>query len=327
MDLRRLRTFVAVAELGSVSKAALRVHITQPALSRQIRDLQQELGLRLFDRVGRGLVLTAEGEQLLGDFRGLLAHASSVGERAQLLRRGDTGALRVAAASGQIESILLTFLNRYARRYPNVQVKLTEAVGSAALVMLERGEVRLGMLLLRALPPGDHGFGIYPLPPVEILAACHPSVRFRRERLIDVTRLASHPLLLQEAGFVVRQTFDAVCRLAGLKPNVLIESGSPSNLLALAEAGYGVAIIPSVLPTHRYALRTVRIAHEGKPLREPQGVVWDKRRVLPRYAQEFAESIAAHARKLSPITPLSAPVADGATKRRRRGERHGAGRS
>ncbi len=327
MDLRRLRTFVAVAELGSVSKAALRVHITQPALSRQIRDLQQELGLRLFDRVGRGLVLTAEGEQLLGDFRGLLAHASSVGERAQLLRRGDTGVLRVSAASGQIEGILLTFLHRYAQRYPNVQVKLTEAAGPAALAMLERGEVHLGMLLLRALPPGDHGFGIHPLPPVEILAACHPSVRMQRGSLIDVTRLASHPLLLLDAGFVVRRTFDAVCRLAELNPNVLIESRSPSNLLALAEAGHGVAIIPSLVPTHRYALRTVRIAHEGKPLREPLGVAWDKRRVLPRYAQDFAELIAAHARKLFPITPLSAPVADDATKRRRRGERQGAGRS
>jgi DNA-binding transcriptional LysR family regulator len=182
------------------------------------------------------------------------------------------------------------------------------------------------MFLLRALPPDDRRFGSYTLLPVEILAACHPSVRIQRGSLIDVTHLASHPLLLLDAGFGVRRTFDAVCRLAGLKPNILIESRAPSNLLALAEAGYGVAIIPSVVPTHRYALHTVRIAHAGKPLREPLGVVWDKRRVLPRYAQDFAELIAAHARKLFPITPLSAPVADGATKRRRRGERQGAGR-
>jgi DNA-binding transcriptional LysR family regulator len=193
--------------------------------------------------------------------------------------------------------------------------------------MLERGDVHLGMLLLRALPPGDHGLGIHPLPPVEILAACHPSVRVQRGSLINVTRLASHPLLLLDAGFVVRRTFDAVCRLAGLKPDVLLESGSPSNLLTLAEAGLGIAIIPSVLQTRRYALRTVRLAHEGKPLREPLGIVWDKRRLLPRYAQDFAELVAAHASKLFPITPLSAPVADGATKRRRRGERQGAGKS
>jgi DNA-binding transcriptional LysR family regulator len=90
-------------------------------------------------------------------------------------------------------------------------------------------------------------------------------------------------------------------------------------LLTLAEAGLGIAIIPSVLQTRRYALRTARLAHEGKPLREPLGVVWDKRRLLPRYAQDFAELLAAHASKLFPITPLSVPVPDGATKRRRRG--------
>src|ERR1044071_4988549 len=98
MDLRRLRTFVTVAEQGSVSKAALRLHLSQPALSRQIGDLQQELGIRLFDRVGRHLVVTSQGEQLLADCRNLLALASSLSERALLLRRGDTAVLRVAAS-------------------------------------------------------------------------------------------------------------------------------------------------------------------------------------------------------------------------------------
>src|SRR6266511_530257 len=97
MDLRRVRTFVTVAEQGSVSNAALRLHITQPALSRQIRDLQQELGLRLFDRVGRRLVLTAQGEQLLVDCRRVLTDLNSVRERADVLRRGDSGALKVLA--------------------------------------------------------------------------------------------------------------------------------------------------------------------------------------------------------------------------------------
>jgi DNA-binding transcriptional LysR family regulator len=80
MDLRRIRTFVTVAEQGSVSRAALRLHITQPALSRQIHDFQQELGLKLFERVGRGLVLTSEGEQLLTDCRVLLNGADTLRE-------------------------------------------------------------------------------------------------------------------------------------------------------------------------------------------------------------------------------------------------------
>lgn len=106
MDLRHVRTFVTVAELGTVSKAALRLRIAQPALSRQIRDLEQELGFTLFDRIGRRLLLTSEGEQLLSDCRGLLNYASAVGERAQLLRHGETGVVRVAASPQHIESVL-----------------------------------------------------------------------------------------------------------------------------------------------------------------------------------------------------------------------------
>ena len=105
MDLRHLRTFVTVVEEGSVSKAALRLRISQPALSRQLGDLQYELGIRLFDRVGRRLVLTFEGEQLVVDCRNLLGYARSLGERAQLLRHGDSGVLKMAASPVQMEAV------------------------------------------------------------------------------------------------------------------------------------------------------------------------------------------------------------------------------
>src|SRR4029453_7694429 len=111
---------------------------------------------------------------------------------------------------------------------------------------------------------------------------CHPSFPLQRGRAIEISRLASHPLLLLDQGFLVRRTFDAACRLAGLHLKILIESRAPSNLLALAEAGHGVAVIPSVVLTHRHALRIARLTHNGKPLREPLSIVWDKRRVLPR---------------------------------------------
>jgi DNA-binding transcriptional LysR family regulator len=98
-------------------------------------------------------------------------------------------------------------------------------------------------------------------------------------------------VLLLDAGFVVRKTFDTVCRLIRIKPNILFESGVPHNLLAFAEAGLGIAIIPSVVRTHRRTLRLARIAHERKPLREPLA---DKRRALPRYVQDFCETLAEH---------------------------------
>jgi LysR family nitrogen assimilation transcriptional regulator len=91
MDLRHLRTFLTVAEQGTVSRAAVCLRTAQPALSRQVKELEEELGLKLFDRVRRRLVLTGEGAQLLKDCRTVLGAVSSFGERAQLLRRPDTG--------------------------------------------------------------------------------------------------------------------------------------------------------------------------------------------------------------------------------------------
>ena len=99
MDLRQLRTFVAISEHGTVSQAARVLHITQPALSRQIDGLEAEFGFELFERVGRRLRLTAQGEQLLGDCRSLLACAGALRERAQALRRGDIKVLKVAASA------------------------------------------------------------------------------------------------------------------------------------------------------------------------------------------------------------------------------------
>lgn len=308
MDLRHARTFVTVAELGTVSKAAVRLHIAQPALSRQIGNLEQELGLKLFNRVGRRLVLTGEGEQLLGDCRGLLSYASALGERVQLLRRGDTGTLKVAASPQFIESVMADFLQRYAQRYPNVQLKLTEAVAwSDTLGMLERGEIHIGQNLLRAVPPGDTRFANHQLEGVDLLAACHAPLTLGKNGAIEIAHLAARPLLLLETSFVSRRTFDATCRLAGVAPDVLFESRTPHTLLAMAEKGHGIAIVPSAVRIDRYLLRIVRVTYRGKPLREPLALFWDKRYALPQYAMSFCAMLAEHVREVFPISRPSEP--------------------
>jgi DNA-binding transcriptional LysR family regulator len=304
MDFRRLRAFVAVAERGSVSEAARRLHMSQPGLSRQLQELQQQLGLRLFDRVGRRLVLTAEGEQLLGGCRNVLGQVSSLGEQAQLLKRGDTGSLSVAASPIQIETVLSTFLPRYSERYPNVQVKLIESAGANTLALLERGEIHLGIALLDAGQADDRHLAILPAKPLELVAACHPSFPLGRGSEIDISRVALHPLLLWDTTFAARKQWDAICRVARLKLNVLIESRAEHTKLALAEAGLGVAVISTTVQTHRYNLRTVRITYKRQPILEPLAVVWDKRRTLPRYAQDFCELLAAHMRVLFPTRRL-----------------------
>lgn len=308
MDLRHARTFVTVAELGSVSKAAVRLRIAQPALSRQISKLELELGLKLFDRVGRRLVLTGEGEQLLGDCRGLLDYASALGERAQLLRRGDAGTLKVAASPQFIEGVLSSFLRLYKERYPNVQLKLIESIAwPDTLAMLERGEIHLGQNLLRAVQPADPLFANHPLESIDLLAACHARLTLGKGVAVEVARLATHPLLVLDTSFVSRRTFDATCNLAGVEANIVFESRTPHTLLAMAESGHGVAIVPSAVRIDRYPLRVVRVTYRDNPLREPLAVFWNKRRPLPPYATAFCTMLAEYVREVFPISRPSEP--------------------
>ena len=257
MDLRYIRTFVTVAELGTVSKAALRLHVAQPALSRQIAKLEDQLGLKLFDRVGRRLLLTNEGEQLLSDSQGLFDYARALGEQAQVLRRGNVGVLR-GTSPHLIEGIFPDLLRRYAKRYPNVRVRLNDTMGAEAFAMLERGEIHLAQTGVRAVAPEEKRFGIYPLAPMEMLAGCHPRLKLGKDGEVEEIRPPrAFSVAARDHRFsLMRRHFDAACRRAGFTPNYALECRTPHALLAMAEAGHGVAIIPSALRVHRVFVAT-----------------------------------------------------------------------
>ena len=118
MNLAQLRTFVSVADAGGVTRAVARLKLSQPAISRQILALEEDLGLALFHRVGRQVRLTADGEDLLRRSRRLLSDAESLRERADTLKQGQTGLLRVGATPQVIETLLANFLPLHRRRHP-----------------------------------------------------------------------------------------------------------------------------------------------------------------------------------------------------------------
>jgi DNA-binding transcriptional LysR family regulator len=225
-----------------------------------------------------------------------------VGEQAQVLRRGDVGVLRVSASPHLIEGIFPEFLRDYAARYPNVQVRLVDAAaGSEAFAMLERGEIHLVQTVVRAIEPGEQRFASHPLAPMEMLAACHPKLRLGAGGKVEIASLAAYPLLQPTQDFAMRRNFDAACRLAGFIPNNVLECRAPHALLAMAEAGHGVAIIPSALRIRGYRVRVLRVTYRGKPLDEPLTMLSDKRRPLPAYAKVFCETLAQHVRKGFPL--------------------------
>ena len=141
MNLRFLRTFVAIADNAGVARAAARLNLTQSAASRQIQALEDELGLRLFARIGRNVRLTREGEDLLVRSRRLLFDAEALGQRASALKTGEVGVLRVGATPQVIENLLADFLSRYRKRHAGVEVHLVEDGGSRLPGRLERGDI------------------------------------------------------------------------------------------------------------------------------------------------------------------------------------------
>jgi DNA-binding transcriptional LysR family regulator len=296
VELRHFRYFVAVAEAASFSRAAGHLGLTQPALSRQIHDLERRLGVRLFDRIGRRIQLSADGEDLLGRARRLLADVESIDDRARSLRRGESGVLRIGVTPQTLQSLLARFIARYRRRRPTIDVRLTEEGGVRLLGLVERGELQLALGAM----PTDEGLDARRLFPYRVLALMAPSHPLARRRVIELRELISVRVMLLRRDFGSRVTFDQACRAIGLRPTVIFESGEPHSLIALAQEGHGVAVVPSTVAFGGRRVRAAPITSGGRALGDSVAVAWDPRRFMPPYAQAFVDELVAFTRHAYP---------------------------
>lgn len=309
MDLRHLRAFVTIVDTGGIGRASAQLHLSQPALSRQIRALEAELDVQLFDRIGRRVQLTAEGEDLLRRARGLLTDADSLSERARALKGGQAGVLRVGATPQAMETLLAGFLPRYRRGHPGVEVHLVEDGGVRLAARLERGDVHLSLTAST-----DARFRWREVLPLYVLAVLARSHRLGRAATLEVAELADEPLLLPRRDFASREWFDTACQVAHVRPRVLLESGSPSTLVALARAAYGIAIVPSNVRIPPAGLWAVPLVQRGVPIGRWLNLAWDPRRFLASYAEQFVDELVVYVRRASPrrgaprgVPPLPRP--------------------
>jgi LysR family transcriptional regulator, cyn operon transcriptional activator len=292
MNLRHLRAFATIVDVGGFARAATRLNLSQPALSRQIHALEAELDMLLFDRVGGRVQLTSGGEDLLQRSRRLLADADAIGERARALKSGETGILRVAATPQVIENLLAAFLVRYRHRHPGVEVHLVEEGGVRIHARLERGDVHLAMTAVSGT--GFHDRLLYPM---HVIAALAPAHRLGRRAVLEITDLADEPLLLLQRGFGSREWFDLACQVAHIRPRVLLESAAPHTLVALAASDYGIAMLPSNATVPDGIVRAVPLVHNGASIGRWAHIAWDPQRFLAPYAEHFVEELVAYCRR------------------------------
>lgn len=295
IDLLRIRAFVTAADVGSLSRAAAVLHLSQPALSKQISSLEDALGVQLFNREGSGIQLTSAGHDLLERGRQLLVQAEGLAERARVLKGGATGILKVGVTSMSLESVLAPVIPRYRRRWPDVDVWITEDGGMRLLRQVAQGDLHLAIT-------GPRGFGLHTrlLFPICALAVVTAEHRFARRRTVGLNEIVDEPLLVLRLDFTVRQLFDAACQMSCLHPHYVFETSVPSALLAMARIGYGVAIVPSNQLVDDRTLRRVPIIHEGKSLGQWMAVNWHPRRQLPPYAETFMAELTAYTERAYP---------------------------
>lgn len=294
MNFKHLQTFVTICECGTVSRAAAQLRITQPALSRRIEALQNELSLRLFDNRGRRLLLTSEGKEFLRHSRALLAQAEAVLATGRALGDGRAGVLRIGGAPHTLAAFFPSFVTEYEKQNPDVRVRLFEAGAAKLLTMIEHGELHFAVTL--AL--GHDHLAKQLLPAVQLLTLTAPRSPYGGHGRVEVGSLRDVPLLVMPPGYATRETFDAACRIAGVRGSVVFESAALNALAAFAEAGHGVAVVPATFRRKGERVRIGRLELRRKPVTMPLAILWDSDKPLPRFAEKFPAMFLAHVRAL-----------------------------
>jgi len=248
MELRHLRYFLAVGEALNFRKAAAQLRLAQPSLSRQVQDLEEEIGVDLFRRSPRGVTLTAEGKLFLKEAREVLKHADESVERARALARGEYGELHIGYSAIPTEEILPAALGAFRRAVPSVKVLLHDLSRDGIIAGLHDATLELAVM---AQATGEGMMGIefevlrtYPW--CVALTNAHP---FSRLKSVSLAKLATEPLIglrrkdYSEYYRILEQIFAAI----SAKPRIAVECDSISSLVVEVEAEHGVALVPTIL--------------------------------------------------------------------------------
>lgn len=270
MNLEQLRGFVEVAGLGHFTRAAERLHLAQPSLSRQITSLEHDLGAELFHRARGGSTLTSAGKSLLPLARRMLADAESVRRELAELAGLQRGSVRFGATPTLCISLVAEVLTLFHAAHPAIGLHLSEQGSRRLLDELAGGELDLALITTSDATSADR-FTVTPLLVEELVvisSASAPPVTI--EDAIGLGDVAGLPQVVFSSTYDLRTTTDAAFRAAGLAPNVVLEGAEMDAVLRFVERGLGIAIVPAMVLVDRPGLRSVRLS--GPPLTRTIGL-------------------------------------------------------
>lgn len=240
MDLRQLTYFVAVAEMGHLGRAARRLHLSQPPLSRHIQAMEKELGADLFERRPQGMALTDAGQELLRHARSVLAQVDQAAVDTRRVARGERGVLDIGIYGSAIFGAIPRVLAAFRSRYPEVEVRLHQAQTPQQIDALRRGRVTL---VFERLLPQEPDIDVMHVAQERLMLALQASHPLAARDVVDVGALADETLLVGTAPTAVAQVYE-LCRAHGFEPRLGATSTDVVTATLLASTGAGVTLVP-----------------------------------------------------------------------------------
>ncbi|MGX6745168.1 LysR family transcriptional regulator [Streptomyces xantholiticus] len=284
MQLQQLRYFTAVAETLHFTRAAERVHVSQPSLSQQIRALEQELGADLFRRARDNIALTDAGQALLPLARRILADTETARREVQEVAQLRRGRVRLGATPSLCTGLLPQVLRTFHDLHPGIEIRIEES-GSHDLVReLARGALDLALVVL-PLPSSSPALSTVELLREDLVVISSPAAPAPPAPL-RIADLAGEPLVMFRHGYDLRELTVAACRAEGFEPSFTVEGGEMDAVLGFVRAGLGVAVVPSMVAEGAAGdLRVTPLA--GRGLRQTIGLAHRSDVAPPRAAREL----------------------------------------
>lgn len=294
METDQLRAFCYVVEERSFSNAARRMFVTQPAVSMQIKSLEQEIGQPLFDRSKKDIISTEAGKILYAHAKRIfneMDYAQNEIDKIQQLVRGQ---LTIGCSDTVSSYILPSLLSDFLAEYPELEITVQNRPSLHIVQMVTEGIAEMGFV---TMPITETNLSIQPFFTYTIVAACSPKHACAKRSGIDLASLAKHRLLLLEPGTKSRMLLDEAFNKLQITPDAIMGFGSVQVQKAFAQKGIGVAVVPDFAVKKEARHKELKVLPIRGVARREIGIILRKNRLLSMAAQRFLSIIDTHGKK------------------------------
>lgn len=256
MEIHQLRYFCAAARTGNFTRAAEQEHVAQPSLSQQILKLEEELGAKLFDRLGRRAALTQFGTAFLPRAQAILRELGAARCEIQEMAGSEAGQVRLGAIATIAPYLLPDVLSSFCLHHPDIELHMVEDITTTLVAKLRDGSLDLALL---AGPISGQDLIYEDILSEPLYLAVPDKHWIARRKSVALAEIENEPFLLLKEGHCFRETTISACRRARFRPNVVFESGQFATVLGMVDAGVGVSVIPEMAIEKRSRCKFVRI--------------------------------------------------------------------